>query len=170
MKLPHTIAYAIHAISRLALAPPGVPVPCSQLAREGQMPERFLLQILRKLVNHGVLESTCGVAGGYYLSRPPQQIELSEVMEAIDNTLEFSMPTLECMSAVVRAHIIEAMQNASYAAIASFRHETVADLIGGAVPELQNETPHPKPQERSARAVGALEPVVLPPIAVPVTR
>src|SRR5215213_4457896 len=113
MKLPRTIAYALHAVSRLALAPPGVPFPCSQLARDGDMPERFLLQILRKLVKHGILESTFGVAGGYHLSRRPEEITLSEIMEAIDNTLEYSMPTLPCMSPLVRAQIAEAMRSAS---------------------------------------------------------
>jgi Rrf2 family transcriptional regulator, cysteine metabolism repressor len=170
MKLPRTIAYAIHAISRLAMVSPGVPVPCSQLAREGQMPERFLLQILRKLVNHGVLESTCGVAGGYYLSRPPEQITLSEVMEAIDDTLEFSMPMLGCMSPVVRAQITEAMRNASYAAIASFRDTTVADLISGDMPELQSDAPNAKPQGQLEVATGALHPAVLPEVGTPVTR
>jgi Rrf2 family protein len=51
------------------------------------MPERFLLQILRVLVTHGILKSTRGVDGGYSLSRPPDQISLLEVIEAIDGPL-----------------------------------------------------------------------------------
>jgi Rrf2 family protein len=139
MKLPRTIAYAIQAVARLALEPPGVPVPCSQIARQGEMPERFLLQILRKLVNHGVLESSCGVAGGYYLSRSPEKIALSEVIEALDNPLELSMPILGCMSPGMRAQIAEAMRTASYAAVASFRTKTVADLIDGELPFMGSE-------------------------------
>ena len=139
MKLPRTIAYAIQAVARLALAPPGVPVPCSQIARQGEMPERFLLQILRKLVNHGVLESTCGVAGGYYLSRSPEKIALSEVIEALDNPLELSMPILGCMSLRMREQMAEVMRIASYAAVASFRKKTVADLINGELPFMPSE-------------------------------
>jgi Rrf2 family protein len=48
------------------------------------MPERFLLQILRNLVTHGILRSTRGVEGGYALMRPPEQISLLEVIEAIE--------------------------------------------------------------------------------------
>jgi Rrf2 family protein len=52
------------------------------------MPERFLLQILRVLVTHGILKSTRGVDGGYSLSRSPEAISLLEVIEAIDGPLE----------------------------------------------------------------------------------
>lgn len=51
------------------------------------MPERFLLQILRVLVTHGILKSTRGVEGGYSLSRSPDTISLLEVIEAIDGPL-----------------------------------------------------------------------------------
>ncbi len=48
------------------------------------MPERFLLQILRNLVTHGILRSTRGVDGGYALVRPADQISLLDVIEAIE--------------------------------------------------------------------------------------
>ena len=51
------------------------------------MPERFLLQILRNLVTHGILRSTRGVEGGYALTRPPEQISLLEVIEAIEGPI-----------------------------------------------------------------------------------
>jgi Rrf2 family protein len=48
------------------------------------MPERFLLQILRSLVTSGILRSTRGVEGGYCLKRPPEQISLLEIIEAVE--------------------------------------------------------------------------------------
>ena len=68
MRLSRASAYALGAVLQLAHAPAGMPVPCSQLAKHGQMPERFLLQVLRNLVNHGILVSTRGVDGGYALA------------------------------------------------------------------------------------------------------
>ena len=59
------------------------------------MPERFLLQILRHLVTHGVLHSTRGVDGGYRLERPADQISLLDVIEAIDGPLNSSLPVSE---------------------------------------------------------------------------
>ena len=70
MKLSRTVTYAVQATLQLGRSEVGVPVPCSQLAAEGHMPERFLLQVLRHLVTHGILHSTRGVDGGYSLNRP----------------------------------------------------------------------------------------------------
>jgi Rrf2 family protein len=92
MKLSRTVAYAVRATLQLAELESRGPVPCSRLASEGKMPERFLLQILRNLVTHGILRSTRGVDGGYALVRPADQISLLEVIEAIegpyDSTVE----------------------------------------------------------------------------------
>ena len=87
MKLSRTVAYGVQATLQLARSNSSTPVPCSQLAAEGHMPERFLLQILRRLVTHGVLHSTRGVDGGYSLARKPEQITLLEIIEAIDGPL-----------------------------------------------------------------------------------
>lgn len=64
MKLSRTVAYAVRATIQLAQDPSDRPIPCSKLASEGKMPERFLLQILRNLVTHGILRSTRGVMVG----------------------------------------------------------------------------------------------------------
>ena len=88
MKLSRTVSYAVRATLQLARSDSSAPVPCSKLASEGDMPERFLLQILRVLVTHGILRSTRGVEGGYSLTRTADQISLLEVIEAIDGPLE----------------------------------------------------------------------------------
>ena len=95
MKISRTVSYAVQATLQLAEAPRNQPVPCSQIAAEGQMPERFLLQILRNLVTHGILQSTRGVDGGYVLDRLPEEISLLELIEAIDGPLNTTMPASE---------------------------------------------------------------------------
>src|SRR5581483_9865662 len=50
MKLSRTVSYAVKAMVALAAAPRESPVCCKNLAESGEMPERFLLQILRTLV------------------------------------------------------------------------------------------------------------------------
>ncbi len=92
MKLSRTVAYAVQATLQLAQAPATVPIPCSKLAHDGQMPERFLLQILRNLVTHGILQSTRGVDGGYRLERSPREISLLDVIEAIDGPMQAALP------------------------------------------------------------------------------
>jgi len=88
MKLSRTVSYAVHATVRLAEADSTRPIPCSRLAAEGNMPERFLLQILRHLVTHGILHSTRGVDGGYTLVRSPDKISLLDILEAIEGPLD----------------------------------------------------------------------------------
>jgi len=88
MKLSRTVSYALQATLMLAQNEGSSPVPCSKLASEGKMPERFLLQILRSLVNHGILDSTRGVDGGYALRKSPEDISLLEVIEAIEGPMQ----------------------------------------------------------------------------------
>jgi len=106
MKLSRTVSYALQATLQLAETPSDVPVPCSQLASRGQMPERFLLQILRHLVTHGILRSTRGVDGGYTLERDPSDVSLLEVIEAIDGPISTVASPTEglCEKAQQRLH------------------------------------------------------------------
>lgn len=98
MKLSRTVAYAVRATLQLAQLEAQGPVPCSKLANEGKMPERFLLQILRNLVTHGILRSTRGVDGGYALTKPADQISLLEVIEAIEGPYDSSLEMGEGLS------------------------------------------------------------------------
>jgi Rrf2 family protein len=106
-----------------------VPIPCSQLANEGQMPERFLLQILRNLVTRGLLCSTRGVDGGYCLARPAEDITLSDIVEAFDNPLDPAIPTLESLAPEVRKRILSSLNGAAAAAHDELSKLTMADLM-----------------------------------------
>jgi Rrf2 family protein len=129
MKLSRTIVYAIHATLQLSSGERGVPIPCSQLASEGKMPERFLLQILRSLVTRGLLCSTRGVDGGYYLARPAEQISLRDIIEAFDNPLSPAIPVLEALSPDVRKRLMASLNGASAAAQEELSKVTMADLM-----------------------------------------
>jgi Rrf2 family protein len=75
------------------------------------MPERFLLQILRSLVTHGILRSTRGVDGGYSLVRPPHEVSLLEVIEAIEGPLNTGDPTAEGMPESTQAALQQALRS-----------------------------------------------------------
>lgn len=97
MKLPRTVAYTFKAVLLLAESPSQIPIPCSQLASVGRMPERFLLQSLRTLVKHGILQSTHGPNGGYTLKRRPDEISLLDLFESfesldLDESLDEDLP------------------------------------------------------------------------------
>jgi Rrf2 family protein len=109
MKLSRTVAYAVRATMQLAQSESEGPVPCSRLASDGKMPERFLLQILRNLVTHGILRSTRGVDGGYTLVRPASEISLLEVIEAIDGPYDAAVADAEASADESAAQIRQAL-------------------------------------------------------------
>ena len=111
MKISRTVGYALQATLQLAEADPGTPIPCSKLAAKGGMPERFLLQILRNLVNAGILQSTRGVEGGYSLERPPEQISLLDLIEAVDGPLEPEPPLTEGLPEESLRHLSSALRS-----------------------------------------------------------
>ncbi len=111
MKLSRTVSYAVQAALQLAQADAPGPIPCSQLANEGKMPERFLIQILRNLVTHGILRSTRGVDGGYALVRPPEEISLLDVIEAIDGPMDSGVPMNQGLSEQSQTRLSSALEN-----------------------------------------------------------
>jgi Rrf2 family protein len=131
MKVSRTIAYAIHATLQLARGEKGVPIPCSQLAGDGQMPERFLLQILRSLVTRGILCSTRGVDGGYCLARPAEEISLRDIVESFENSTNDAVPELEGLPTETQTRITTALSHASQAAHKELERWTMADLLRG---------------------------------------
>jgi Rrf2 family protein len=51
---------------------------------------RFTLKIMRKLVSAGLVKSYRGAHGGYRLAKPPREITLRQVIEAVEGPYRFS--------------------------------------------------------------------------------
>ena len=62
----------------------------SQLSETTQVPQRFALKILRKLVSAGIVKSYRGASGGYELAKPAKEITLRQVIEAIEGPFTIS--------------------------------------------------------------------------------
>jgi Rrf2 family iron-sulfur cluster assembly transcriptional regulator len=150
MKLPRTIMYAIDATLMLARRTPGVSVPSGELAREGKMPERFLLQVLRCLVKHDILCSTRGAEGGYFLAREASRITLRDIFEAFDGSFEVSLPTPRHSTWQTDACLLSALQNAARAARDELEKVTLADLLRGDTGEVLSEKRRRKPLNATA--------------------
>ncbi len=129
MKLSRTVAYALQATMQLAVSDSDTPVPCSQIASKGDMPERFLLQVLRSLVNHGVLRSTRGVDGGYMLIRSPEEISLLDVIEAIEGPLDSKLPLPAAPDDVTQVNLQKALQDVTATARTQLESIKISHLI-----------------------------------------
>jgi Rrf2 family protein len=75
--------YAVVAMAELARSGSD-PVPIAQIAERREMPVQFLEQLFSTLRRDGLLQSQRGVKGGYRLGRPPEQITVLEVVQALD--------------------------------------------------------------------------------------
>jgi Rrf2 family protein len=97
------------------------------------MPERFLLQVLRNLVNHGVLQSTRGVEGGYSLSRPIEEITLLHILEATDGPLVPSIPPLDSLPYDSKQLLESLLSEVTADICRSLSEVSMADLLSARV-------------------------------------
>lgn len=109
MRVSRAATYGLLAAIQLSESTSAPPIPCSQLAKLGDMPERFLLQVLRTLVNQGLLRSTRGVDGGYRLARPLSQISLLDIVEATDGPIHPEFPEVSGLSGPAQRKLAEAL-------------------------------------------------------------
>jgi Rrf2 family protein len=79
--------YAIKALLALAERDRDEPVRIADLAREEQIPPKFLELILLGLRNNGILQSRKGKGGGYLLARDPADIYLGQIVRMFDGPL-----------------------------------------------------------------------------------
>jgi Rrf2 family protein len=78
--------YAVVALAELSRSGPD-PVPIGQLADRRGIPVQFLEQLFSTLRRAGLLSSHRGAKGGYTLARPAEEIDVLEVVQALDGVL-----------------------------------------------------------------------------------
>ncbi len=82
MRLSRESRYAITALVVMAGRPAGQVLDSRQVAQEADLPAAYLAKILRQLVPGGVLRARRGL--GYELARPPAEITLRQILDAIE--------------------------------------------------------------------------------------
>src|SRR5437879_5782042 len=92
MKLTRASSYALHAVMFMAAQEHQRPTASHHIAKAKNIPERFLLKVLRPLVSARVLVSLPGPNGGYHLARPPAKISVLEIVEAVDGPIRGQVP------------------------------------------------------------------------------
>jgi Rrf2 family protein len=84
MKLSDGVEWGVHVCTLLAVLPPDAALPAARLAEYHGVPSAYLAKHLQALARAGVLETVKGPRGGYRLARPPAEITVLDVVEAID--------------------------------------------------------------------------------------
>ncbi len=61
-----------------------------EIASRRSIPRQYLEQIFNRLARAGIIKSVRGKFGGYRLARPPHTITASEVIAALEGTIELA--------------------------------------------------------------------------------
>ena len=87
MKLSTKGRYAMIALVDLALAPEGQLVSLGEIAERQNVSLAYLEQLFVKLRRAGLVSSVRGPGGGYRLARGADAIRVSDILEAVDETV-----------------------------------------------------------------------------------
>lgn len=130
MRLGRAAAYEFLATTHLAQRNNGVPVQGKDIAESCGVPSGHLLKILQQLVRAQILSSERGPAGGFVLRRPPGEITLLEIIEAIEGPIsgELQLRAVAAGKQQVRNRLEETCQNVAGYAKNVLAKLAVADL------------------------------------------
>lgn len=140
MRLGEGVEWAMHCCTLLALLPPGTTLPASRLAEFHGVPPAYLAKHLQALARAGVVESLPGPRGGYRLARPPAEITMLDVVDAVEG----AAPAFRCTeirqqgpAAVAPREyrrpcaIARAMWDAEHAWREQLRQRTIGQIVEG---------------------------------------
>lgn len=85
MKITREADYAIRIV--VMLAQRNAQTEAKIIAEETDIPYRFTLKILRKIVQAGIIKSYRGVNGGYILNKEVSEITFKDIIETIDGKI-----------------------------------------------------------------------------------
>jgi Rrf2 family protein len=87
VRITARVDYAVRATVELARAPAGVPVKGDVIALAQGIPWKFAEGLLADLRKAGLVSSSRGATGGYWLARPAATIAVADVIRAVEGPL-----------------------------------------------------------------------------------
>ena len=92
MKLTSKGRYAVMAMADLAKNNDRKPISLSEISLRQGISIAYLEQLFLKLRKNNLVQSARGPSGGYVLSKPPEEIKLLNIINAVDEKIK----TLKC--------------------------------------------------------------------------
>jgi Rrf2 family iron-sulfur cluster assembly transcriptional regulator len=134
MKLSTKGRYAMVALSDLALAGQEDLVSLAAISKRQDISLPYLEQLFVKLRRAGLVEAVRGPGGGYRLARQPSEIRISEILEAVEETVS-AMHSGAGASGGVSGSRAQSMSNRLWEGLSAhvyvFLHQTLlSDVIG----------------------------------------
>ena len=107
-----TVEYALRAVIHLAHESPN-PRTTAQIAEATRGPKDYLAKVLQGLVKKGIVDTQRGVGGGVSLTRPPEELTILDVVNAVEPIERIGVATdeddnrfLECATAAQAVYLI----------------------------------------------------------------
>jgi Rrf2 family iron-sulfur cluster assembly transcriptional regulator len=94
MRLTRGADYGMRGMIYLAQLPQGQVVLVKEVANQQDVPESYLAKIFQDLSHSGLMVSHRGAKGGFSLARDPAEINLREMIEAIEGPISL-LPCLD---------------------------------------------------------------------------
>jgi Rrf2 family protein len=129
--------YAVRAVVELASGSQDSPRKVDEVAQAQGIPVSFLENILTQLRSAGLVRSQRGPEGGYWLAHPPSEVNLAQVIRAVEGPLvgvrglrpeevsyEGSAESLQQVWLALRANLRKVLE-----------HVTLADVASGKLPK-----------------------------------
>ena len=132
MKFTRSTSYALMALCYIARDAGGHSVPAKKIAAYYHIPPEYLLKVLQKLVQGGLLIGSRGPHGGYTLSRPGDKISLAEIVESVQGPMEAEDTTLpDKIDVGIADQLTKAYGRARKQVVEVLSEITLDDLIAG---------------------------------------
>ena len=84
MKISTRGRYATRALFDLAQHYGEGPIVLSDVAARQEIPEQYLEHLISPLRNAGLVRSIRGASGGFMLAKPPSEIKISQIIQAVE--------------------------------------------------------------------------------------
>jgi Rrf2 family protein len=128
--------YAIRALLELAAVPGAAPLRADAIATSQRIPSKFLENLLTDLRRAQLITSQRGISGGYRLARPAAEIDLADVIRAVDGPLadvrDMAPEALDYPGAAAQLREVWIALRASMRSV--LETTTLADVAAGSLP------------------------------------
>jgi Rrf2 family protein len=149
--LSQTTEYALRLVVQLA-SHGDQPVTIPELARTTKIPSGYLAKVLRQLSRAGLVHSQRGPTGGSVLLRPPEEISVLDVVQAVDPLKRITVCPLGLRSHGANLCPLHRRLDQAIASVeTAFRQSSLAEMAG----DQQGSRPFCEdPRARASRTGG----------------
>lgn len=133
MRVSTRVSYGLRAMCVLAAQHGRGPLSVARIAETERISFPYLEQLLNRLRKEGLVKSLRGAKGGYVLAKPPREITLSQIVQALEGRMVAQLVSWnghEHPNASPAAHVVAGVWERLQGATVEFLERlTLHDLV-----------------------------------------